>query len=405
MEKRRNMREQPELVNTKEAIVDGFNSFSVPTYRGSTLIYPTYESFMMRGQLGRNAYTYGLHGTPTTRTLQAKLTEMEGGIDTFLVPSGLMAVTTAILAVVEQGDTVLFPDTVYPPARRFANSILKKFGVDAEFYDPADLSSLNIKNNRVRLIWVESPGSMTMEIQDLPAISALAAKHGILVGCDNSWASPILCKPLEYGADIVIEAVTKYLSGHSDLLLGSITVKNEEIAKKIHNYVRLSGVGVSPDDCFLALRGLETARVRLSQIESSALKIAQYISLHEDVMEVLHPALPSFKFHELWKKLFTGSSGLFSFVMADEPEQVFAERFTRLESLKIGASWGGTQSVLAPTVLNGERTINRSYAGKMIVRMSVGLEPPDDLIADIDRFLANGNDRRYKYDRVVRKIS
>ena len=388
MESRPKMHEQTSLVITERASANGFDSFSVPTYRGSTLIYPTYDSFIARGQQGRNAYSYGLHGTPTTRTLQAKLTELEGGVDTFLVPSGLMAITTAVLAVVEQGDTILLPDTVYPPVRRFATVTLPKFGVRARFYDPTDLGDGDIDDDRVRLIWVESPGSTTMEVQDLPAIAAFAAERGILVGCDNSWASPVLCKPLEHGADIVVEAITKYLSGHSDLLLGSITVKDETIAENIHRHVRSLGIGVSPDDCFLALRGMETAYVRLAQVERTALELARHIESHEDIAEVLHPALPGFKHYGLWKKLFTGSSGLFSFVMADGPEQEFADRFTRLRLVRIGASWGGTQSVLAPTVLNAERTVDRSYAGRRIVRFSVGLEAPGDLIADIDRLLA-----------------
>jgi cysteine-S-conjugate beta-lyase len=382
-----NMREQTSLVNTTRESADGFDSFSVPTHRGSTLIYPTYESFVTRGQRGRGAYTYGLHGTPTTRTLETTMSALEGGVDSFLTPSGLMAITTAIMAIVEAGDTVLFPDTVYPPVRRFAKDTLPKFGIDAKFYDPTNLREEDLDGDRIRLIWIESPGSTTMEIQDLPTISALAAKRGILVGFDNSWASPLFFKPLKQGADIVVEAITKYLSGHSDLLLGSITVKNEDIAQCIHTHVRSIGIGVSPDDCFLALRGMETAYVRLAQVEQTALALANHIDSYDNVAEVLHPALPGFGFHELWKKQFKGSSGLFSFVMDEEPERDFAERFNRLTLLKIGASWGGTRSVLAPTVLDTERTINRSYAGRKIIRFSVGLEAVDDLIADIDRLL------------------
>lgn len=382
------MRDQTSLVHTRRAPTAGFSSLSVPTHRGSTVLYPDYGSFITRGQQPRSAYTYGLHGTPTTRTLQDKITELEGGTETFLTSSGLMAITTAIMAVVGQGDSVLLPDTVYPPVRRFANETFPRFGIRAKYYDPMDLPADQITGDRVRLIWVESPGSTTMEIQDLPAIVDLAAKHHVLVGCDNSWASPIFCKPLEHGADIVVEAVTKYLSGHSDLLLGSITTGDDRIADNLHRHVRSLGIGVSPDDCFLALRGIETSNVRLRQIEHAAVELACHIDQQVSVAEVLHPALSSFKSHRLWKKLFKGSSGLFSFVMIDEPEKKFAERFDRLRFIRIGASWGGTQTILAPTILSAERTVNRAHVGRRIVRVSTGLEALEDLIAEMESFLA-----------------
>ena len=343
---------------------DSFDSLSVPTYRGSTLLYPSFYDFLKRGERGRKAFNYGLHGTPTTRALEARITELESGYESFLLPSGLMAITTTVLSLMGQGECVLFPDSVYPPVRRFVDTTLDKLGITATFYDPIRPDLLDFEREGVRLVWVESPGSTTMEVQDVPAIVKRAAAFGAVVACDNSWASPLMSKPLELGADIVVEAVTKYLSGHSDLLLGSITVADESTAATIHGGLKSLGVGVSPDDCFLALRGLETAEVRLSRIAESAIGLAEHIQCVAPSVEVLHPALPSFPTHAQWQQQFRGASGLFSFVLPEESQARTASRFEQLRLFKIGASWGGTQSLLAPTVLGAERTIDKSYCGK-----------------------------------------
>lgn len=366
---------------------ESFRSLSIPTYRGSTILYPDYGSFLKRAELGRTAYTYGLGGTPTTRTLASRLTALEGGLETFLVPSGLMAITTAVLALVSQGDRVLFPDSVYAPVRRFAASTLARLGVMVDYYDPLNAGNIDFGDPDLRMIWVESPGSITMEIQDLPLIVEAAHDEGVLVGCDNSWASPYFCKPLLMGVDVVVEAVTKYLSGHSDLLLGSITVSDESLATVIHDAIKSIGIGVSPDDCFLAIRGLESAAVRLAHIERTALHLAEFIEDAGCVAQVFHPALASFPAHELWKRQFTGSSGVFSFIMIDEPEAHHASRYQRLRMLKIGASWGGTHSLIAPSPVDHIRSINKRLAGQRVVRLSVGLESEADLIEDVARFL------------------
>lgn len=367
-----------------------FRSLSIPTYRGSTIIYPDYESFVNRGKLGREAYTYGLNGTPTSRTLESRLTALENAIDTFLVPSGLMAITTTLLAVVTTGDTIFFPDTVYAPVRRFAATMLQKLGVNAEYYDPLKPEMIAFHKPGLRLIWVESPGSVTMEVQDIPVIVELARKHGVLVGCDNSWASPFFCKPLDLGADIVVEAVTKYLSGHSDLLLGSISVGSEALAARVHDTIRSVGLGVSPDDCFLALRGLESAEIRLRHIENTAINLAKTIQDSRTVAKVLHPALENFPTHAHWKQQFTGSSGVFSFQLNDETEQHHAARYERLTTLQIGASWGGTHSLIAPSPVGPNvRTVNPAYIGKQLVRLSIGLEDPAELTREVSAFLEN----------------
>jgi len=367
----------------------GFRSLSVPTYRGSTILYPDYDSFVHRAELGRDAYTYGLNGTPTTRALASRLTELENAVDTFLAPSGLMAITTSVLAVLSCGDTVLFPDTVYAPVRRFAAMTLTKLGVNVGYYDPLRPLEIPFDEPALRLIWVESPGSITMEVQDIPLIVRHARKNDILVGCDNSWASPLFSKPLDLGADIVVEAVTKYLSGHSDLLLGSISVASETLATQVHDTIKAIGLGVSPDDCFLALRGLESARVRLAHIEKTAHSLAKTIATADTVSKVLHPALESFPTHALWKRQFSGSSGVFSFMMIDEQDRHHAARFDRLQHLRIGASWGGTRSLIAPSPIGPDvRSIDQTFVGKRIVRLSIGLEDASDLTGDLDKFLA-----------------
>ncbi len=367
---------------------DTFRSLSVPTYRGSTIIYSDYESFVNRSKLGRKAYTYGLNGTPTSRALASRLTTLENGVDTFLAPSGLMAITTTLLAVAAQGDVILFPDSVYAPVRRFAATTLHKLGIRAEYYDSLAPETIDFGRPDLRLVWIESPGSITMEFQDIAMIARQAHAHGVLVGCDNSWASPLYCRPLDLGADIVVEAVTKYLSGHSDLLLGSISVASETLAEQIHDTIRSIGVGVSPDDCFLALRGLDSAGVRLAHVEKTAVRLAEMIRGAGTVSAVLHPALDGFPTQALWKRQYAGSTGLFSFVMRDEPDDAHGARFERLATLRIGASWGGTHSLIAPSpVDHAVRTVNTAFIGKRLVRLSVGLEDVGELERDLNAFL------------------
>lgn len=367
----------------------GFNSLSTPTYRGSTITYPDYDSFVARGSLGRKAYTYGLAGTPTSRALADKLTALENGADTYLTPSGLMAITVTFLALLSSGDRVLLPETVYAPVRRFAKDTLARIAIEAHYYDPTKPLDLSAFGPELRLLWIESPGSVTMEMQDILRLSAQARSLGILVGCDNSWATPLYCRPLELGADIVVEAVTKYLSGHSDILLGSITARTEALAARIHQTVRALGVGVSPDDCFLALRGLETAHVRLSHIARTALIVAKKLKDDHHVAEVLMPAIPGVAGHDIWKAQYSGASGVFSFLMQPEDRDHHRARFAALTMFKIGASWGGTHSLIAPSPVADGRCGGR-YQDQMIVRISVGLEDAQAIAKDLDRFLGQG---------------
>ncbi|MEX0409617.1 PLP-dependent transferase [Aquibium sp. LZ166] len=371
------------VLNTEPASSEGFSSLSIPTHRGSTIVYPDYESFAARGKHQRHEYTYGLAGTPTTRTLQNRLTELESAHDTFLTPSGLSAITTVFLAVCSPGDRVLIPDNVYPPVRRFADGVLARLGIVAVYYDPRIAAAPIEAPERLRLVWIEAPGSTTIEIPDFGRLHTLARTQGALIGYDNSWATPLLHRPLEQGADIVVEALTKYLTGHSDLLMGSISVASEELACTVHAYITSLGLGVSPDDCFLALRGMETASVRLAHVGFSALWLAEQLQSAAPVDEVLHPGLPTFNGHRCWRKRSFGTSGLFTVVLKPEDLGAFRRRFDSLSIFRLGASWGGTHSLLAPVFLDRERSLDRSYARKPLLRISSGLEAKEDLLEDL----------------------
>jgi len=374
-----------DLAHTRKPDASGFESLSVPTYRGSTLVYPSYEAFAARGAQGRKAYTYGLHGTPTTRCLQDKMTALEGAADSFLVPSGLMAITVTLLALCQPGDGVLLPDNVYPPVRRFAATTLTRLGIGVGYYDPRQPETAPLPGGRLRVLWAEAPGSTTMEVPDLARLRILAQTQGALLACDNSWATPLLCQPLSLGCDIVVEALTKYLAGHSDVLLGSISVADEALAARIHDCLRSLGVGVSPDDCFLVLRGMETAALRLARVGEVALDLARELATYPGIAEVLHPGLESSPDHALWRAQFGGASGLFSAVLRDNDEARLSASLESLRLFRLGASWGGVQSLLAPVVLDKERSVDRSYCGRPIVRLSIGLEEKEDLRADLKR--------------------
>lgn len=367
----------------------GFDTFSVATHRASTIVFKNAEEYAAREQRGHDGYTYGLYGTPTTRTLETKLTALEQGVRTFLVPSGQAANSIAILPFLKAGDKILIADTSYPPMRDFANRDLARFGVNVEYYDPVSIEDLGRKiDGRTKLVWCESPGSTTMEIQDLPAIAEISHRHGALVGCDNTWATPLNYKPLVRGADIVTEALTKYISGHSDLLMGSVTVRSEELITPIRAFLGRFGVGVSPDDAQLVLRGMETLGVRLKHAAEGASKLITLIERHPLVDRVLFPSLPSFPGHAIWKRDFLGVSGVFSVVLKPRAVPHAAASLNVLKTIAIGASWGGTRSLIAPMPVRQSRSATSWAEDDLVLRISVGLEHPDDLQTDIEAFLA-----------------
>lgn len=383
------MNDLTQCVLTPKVSTVGFDPLGVGVHRASTIVFKDAAAYASRGDRGHDGYSYGLYGTPTTRTLEAKLTSLEGGAWSFLTPSGQAANALAVLPFLAAGDHILIADTAYPPMRDLAETDLKRLGVEVEFFDPLSADDVAAKmRETTRLVWCESPGSTTMEILDIPKIAAIAHAHGALVGVDNTWATPVNFKPLAHGADIVTEALTKFVSGHSDVLMGSITIKDIALLKPIRALIGRMGIGVSPDDASLVLRGFETLGVRLRHSERVALEFARKIADHPAVEQVLHPALESFPGHALWKRDFLGSSGVFSIVFKSEAAAQVAAALDALKVFAIGASWGGTRSLAAPMSIDGFRTATTWSGPDVILRLSIGLEDENELWADIERLLA-----------------
>jgi cystathionine beta-lyase len=363
---------------------EGFATLAVPTYRASTIVFADAEAYATRSERGPDGYSYGMHGTPTTRTLEAQLSALQGAERTVLVPSGQAAVTVVMLSALLPGDRVLIPDSVYPPVRGFCFEYLQPRGIDFAVYDPmigAGIAAL--LDARTKLVWLESPGSTTMEVQDFRAIAAAAHAAGALVGCDNTWATPLLFKPLDHGADFVAEALTKYVGGHSDLLLGSISVRDLALRQRLKDTMRMIGIGVSPDEASLALRGLQTMGVRLAHVGRVALDFAQRLQAFPAALRVLHPALPSSPGHALWARDFSGASGVFSVVLPAAAEPLLGPALTAMRLFAIGASWGGTHSLVAPMSIEGIRLTPPPATDGTILRISVGLEDPAELWDDL----------------------
>ena len=374
------------LIHSGTKVPDGFRSLAVPVYRGSTTLFPRASALTDTWDQDEAAYSYGLFGTPTTLALAARIAELENGHRTFITPGGQAALVLVYFASLESGDHVLIPENVYGPSRAFANGVLRRLGVDVEFYPPLDGGGVASRmRDRTRLVWCENPGSITMDVQDVPAIAEAAHRHGALVALDNTWAAGVFFDAFGHGADIAVQALTKYVGGHSDLLLGSVTVRDAATYKRVGRMYGHLGLGVSPEDCSLALRGLQTLHVRLKEIERSALAVASWLAARPEIEAVLHPALPSCPGHETWKRDFTGSSGLFSIVF--RPPVGGGELHEFVDSLKlfgIGYSWGGVTS-LAVTYDDPPPSARR-YQGRL-VRLHVGLEDPADLVADLEQAL------------------
>lgn len=376
------------LIHTDAKIPEGYRSLAFPTFRGSTTLFPSVTVATDTWDQWQAGYTYGLYGTPTVLELAARVCELESGTHTILTPGGQAAISLINLALLQSGDHILVPASVYFPNRKLATRLLSRFGVATDFYDPlvgGDISSLIQENTR--LIWCESPGSITMEVQDLPAIVAAAHARNVRVVLDNTWSAGILLDAFAHGVDVTMQAITKYIGGHSDLLLGSITVRDDGLYQRLGAAQQVIGCAVSPDDCSLALRGMKTLAVRLSAIESSAIAIAQWLSARPEIERVLHPALESCPGHEFWKRDFLGSSGVFSIVFEPGPTQQQVHAFVdALKLFQVGYSWGGVASLAV--AYNIGRIPGRPPYDHRIVRLNIGLEATDDLIQDLERALS-----------------
>lgn len=353
---------------------------NVPIERASTLLFDSVEE-LDASRPGLGSYHYGLQGTATHWALAEALTALEpGAAGTVLYPSGLAAITTPLLALLSPGDELLAPDSVYGPTRKFCDTILRRLGVQARYYDPLINDRVStLFSEKTRVILLESPGSMTMEVQDVPAICRVAKERGIATMLDNTWATPLLFRAIEAGVDITILAGTKYVGGHADVMLGAVTT-TEPYFERLQRFTWDLGHAVSPDDAWLGSRGLRTMAVRLRQHEHSALKIAEWLDQRPEVGLVLHPALPQCPGHEHWKRDFNGSSGLFAFELKDAGARRRAAFVNALQLFGIGYSWGGFESLALP--VDPHRTVSASPAPNL-VRLHIGLEDPEDLIADL----------------------
>ena len=361
----------------------GFASLVTPVFRGSTTVFPSAADAIDHWNHDEAPYSYGLYGTPTALELAARIAELESGYRTFLTPGGQSAIALIDFALLSAGDHALIPESIYGPNRDFATEVLARFGVEVEFYPPM-LGAAVAQRFRAntRLIWCESPGSVTMEVPDVPGIVSVAHAAGILVVLDNTYAAGVLFDALAHGVDVTMQALTKYVGGHSDLLLGSVTVGNHELYLRIGATWQRLGSAVSPDDCALALRGLQTMAVRLAAIEKSALQVARWLAARPEVEIVLHPALASCPGHQFWARDFTGSAGVFSLVLADSYKVADVIAFIdRLQLFPVGYSWGGVTSLAVPWI-GGPGRSNWGH-GDRLVRLSIGLEDPHDLIEDL----------------------
>ena len=358
---------------------------NVPVSRTSTVLFDDVASMDASYPPKDGRLSYGRNGTPTVWSLAEALTELEpGAAGTKLLPSGSAAVAMALLSVLEPGDELLMADNVYQPTRMFCDQWLKRNGIATRYYDP--LASADqveaLLTDSTRAIFMESPGSLTFEVQDVPGICAVARSRGITTLLDNTWATPVFFQALSHGVDLSIVACTKYVSGHADVMLGSVTAADSSW-DKLSRTTRLHGQYVSPDDAFLAARGLRTMGVRLRRHEDSAIKIARWLDDQPQVAGVLHPALKDCPGHPFWKRDFTGSTGLFAFVLKGA-EEAAANRFVeRLELFGIGYSWGAFESLAIPVHPEHGRTIRREKPPGTLIRLHIGLEDPDDLVADL----------------------
>lgn len=376
---------QTRLIHPEAAAPTGFRSLAVPVFRGSTTIFSRASAIADTWNHDEMAYTYGSYGTPTTLELATRIAELEGGHRCFIAPGGQSALALVYFACLGAGDHVLVPASVYGPSRAFAEHVLRRYGVEVEFYPPLESSPIALRiRDSTRLIWCESPCSITMEVQDVPAIVEAAHARNVIVALDNTWAAGVFFHAFAHGVDISVQAITKYIGGHSDLLLGSVTVRSEELYQRVGATRNHLGLAVSPDDCSLALRGLQTLHVRLHAIERSALKVASWFATRPDVETVLHPALPSCPGHATWKRDFTGSSGLFSVVFRPPLGRRDIEAaMDRLTLFRMGYSWGGVTSLVVTPDLT--EAPNAQAYGDRLARFYIGLEDSDDLIDDLER--------------------
>jgi len=373
--------EKPEtrIVSEGRMSAEHFGAVNTPVYRASTILYPDLAAIKANSQ----PYTYGRRGTPSTQSFEDAISSLEGAARTVSVTSGIQAIGLAILSVCSAGDHLLMVDSCYEPTRTLCDRTLKRFGIQTSYYAPDEDITAHLRPN-TKAVFCESPGSLTFEVQDIPAIAKAAHAHGASVLIDNTWATPLFFRPLSHGVDLSIQAATKYVGGHADVMLGYVSA-NEKHAGRLHQVHGDLGLYASGDDCFLGLRGLRTLAVRLARHQETGLTLAGWLQARPEVARILHPALPGDPGHTLWKRDFSGACGLFGVVLKPVSEAGLAAFVDGLQHFGIGYSWGGFESLIVPAHIH--RTVRPFKAEGPVLRIHAGLEDPDDLIADLEKGL------------------
>ncbi|KAF7978630.1 hypothetical protein HWV62_45122 [Athelia sp. TMB] len=369
------------IIQSQPQVPSGFRSLVPAVHRGSTVIFETVAEAVDDWRAETIGYTYGVYGTPNTLELAKRIAEIEGARHTFVVPGGQAAIALIYFSFCKAGSHVLAPQNIYGPSGELADDLLAGLNIEVEYYDPMIGSGIStlIRPN-TSLIWCETPGSVTMEIPDVPAIVSAARSRGILVALDNTYAAGVLFDAFSHGVDISMQALTKYVGGHSDILMGTVSVKSEESYQRVGSVHRLMGMAVSPADSALAHRGLQTLGVRLDRVERSTLSVAKWLKEHQEIALVLHPAFEDCPGHTIWKRDFSGSAGVFSIVFAETWDAARVTKFVEaLQLFKIGMSWGGVHSLVMVYP-----AMTRHAYGPRLIRLNVGLEEAEDIIDDLD---------------------
>ncbi len=380
--KSRNLEDRTRVTTLGRDPDANFGVVNPPVYHASTILYPNFADLM---DFKYPASPYGRMGTPGTFALEEALRELEGAYGCRLTPSGQNAVTTALLATLKPGDHLLMVDSVYEPVRMFCDSVLKRMQIAITYYDPTIGAGIaELISDKTAIVFCESPGSLTFEVQDVPAIAKVAHENGALVLCDNTWGTPLHFKAFDHGVDISIHALTKYVTGHADTMLGAINY-TKAVAPGFEKTYRALGLCAGPDDVYLALRGLRTMAVRLKQHQATALELATWLQTRDEVARVLNPALSDDPGHALWKRDFLGANGLFGVELKSGTYEQLEAFFDTLELFGMGFSWGGFESLIVPSKLKTTRTATQSLPEGPLLRIHAGLEDPADLIADLAR--------------------
>ncbi len=378
---------QTDLIHNEYQAPQGFNAFSVPIHHASTVLFDNVAALRSKEWLDKNAYRYGLHGTPTTFTLEARLASIEGGEYCRLAQSGLGALALVDFAFLKAGDDMLLPDNVYGDNRGLSDWLSANFNITTRYYPPLIGSGIaDLIQSNTKLIWAEAPGSVSMEVPDIPAICAAAHAKGVLVAIDNTWSAGLAFRAFDHGADIVMQALTKYQSGGSDVLMGAVITRDPKLAQQIENSYSSIGFNVSPDDAYLVLRSLPSMKLRFEAHDAAGREVATWLKGRSEISKVLHPAFADCPGHEIWKRDFTGAAGLFSVLFDARYSEEQTDRFVdSLKLFKIGFSWGGANSLAVPYRIKAMRQ-NWQEQGTL-VRFNIGLEDTQDLIADIEQAL------------------